>query len=306
LSEDPDRFSSLAGGSRACSGNRDPLGWFRCPSECSSCGVGPCRLGPTRLAVQRLPGFPPLERRETVGTTSRLLPWTSCPLQGFIRGSTALLRSPANRAPRRGNPPGLCCSPAHEGIAVFCPRGLPFPARAHPAFLRLGRAGPRATSITGRVCFAPATLLSFLLQGFVFLPEIRGLVSEPVPPLLLGTRANPGSSASKVSSLWTAVSPFGRHFQADVGPLPSWSFSPLRLSLPLPEDSASRALPPSSFPRHLSPRGDRRPGPWSLASRGPVSRRKPEGSCSVPAPLGFPTLSARRSVKSCEAFRWQT
>jgi hypothetical protein len=83
-----------------------------------------------------------------------------------------------------GNPHGLLCSPAHKASAVFWLRGMPIPARARPAFLRLRRAGPRATSNAGRVCFAPATLLSFFLQGFLFRPEIQRRL-RPDPPLLL-------------------------------------------------------------------------------------------------------------------------
>lgn len=99
-------------------------------------------------------------------------------------------------SPLRGNPPGLYGPSAHEASAVFWLRGMPVPARARPAFLRLRRAGPRATSNADRVCFAPATLLSFLLQGLF--PARDREIRFRVPSFLaVGVPANRDSSASK-------------------------------------------------------------------------------------------------------------
>lgn len=54
------------------------------------------------------------------------------------------------------------------------------------AFLRLRRTGLSATLTARRVCFAPTTLVSLNLQGFL-LPEIRNPSPGPILPCRLAT-----------------------------------------------------------------------------------------------------------------------
>lgn len=180
-------------------------------------------------------------------------------------------------SPLRGNPPGLCGSPAHEASAVFWLRGMPFPARARPAFLRLRRAGPRATSNADRVCFAPATLLSFLLQGFLFRPEIRDLVSEPVPPLLLGASGEPGLLSSEGLIPLVRRSPVRTPFSGGRWALALLVFLP---SEALPSPAGELGFPsPSSFVLSPSPlpkgrKDGRDPGVFPAEDRFHVSSPK--------------------------------
>lgn len=165
-----------------------------------------------------------------------------------LHPSSTVLRWDGKPPLTRTTPLGFCAL-RRMRLSRSSSAGLPSPARARPTFLRLGRTGPQTTSNAGRVCFTPATPLSFSLQGFVLRPEIQDSFPSPDPPMLLeaGDRSLSFGGFLPLDSGRLFV----RHFQADKGPMPSWSFFP---SEALPSSAGSLGFPkPSScvlFPSH--------------------------------------------------------
>lgn len=183
---------------------------------------------------------------------------------------------------------------------------MPTPARVRPAFLRLRRTGNLATSKTRRIYFAPATLVSFELQGFLLPPEIRDSFPSPAPPLLLESSRNRFLSFEGLFPLESGLL-IGRHFQTADRIRALLLFPPSEalpsttggLGFPSPASFVLLPLPPPR--REFSTAGTLEScQQWTGFST--QVRRPVFGT----GPSGVSPPRRRTSPKGSEAFRWQT
>jgi hypothetical protein len=150
----------------------------------------------------------------------RLLSWTFPPPSG--------LHPRLHRPLEKLGKPSLCSRATSLGFRALqrirqsrpFSAGMPVPARVRPGVSTPSANRLSATSKTGRICFAPATLVSFELQGFLFPPEIQDSFPSPAPSLLLESGRNRFLSFEGLLPLESGL-PFVRHFQTDDGPMPS-------------------------------------------------------------------------------------
>jgi hypothetical protein len=138
-------------------------------------------------------------------------------------------RTVSRLGPPRSDPPELSRSTALE--ASWALNGGAAMSHLSPpmVFLHLQRTGPKATLLTGRVCFAPTTLLSFRLQGFE-LPEEE----SASPHSFLSCRLAPHSGGAYDSRGFDPSENPDTQALPPKHPHALLAFFPLRLSLPPP------------------------------------------------------------------------
>lgn len=131
--------------------------------------------------------FATLSFSDVSGAKHPILSWTYTPFQGIDHKSHRhFVLHTASRIEHSATTfLSICCSSAHPAAEALHEGGCQFPTEPTHSVVTLSADRPaRTTSTTCRVCFAPTTLLSFSLQGFVprsnLLPRLRGRSSHAV------------------------------------------------------------------------------------------------------------------------------